>query len=79
MIELDTEFETPKYSPQCCRCRHFRGWRDGEEMGWCSAFDQGIPIRIWTAQRDHRKPYPGDNGIRFEPLPGDRHPMEDGT
>lgn len=77
MIELDAEFAVPKYSDQCLRCRHFAGW-NGDGIGICSAFEGGIPPRIWTVQRDHRKPYPGDNDIRFEPLPGERHPMDDG-
>jgi hypothetical protein len=23
-------------------------------------------MEIWTGENDHRKPYPGDHGIRFE-------------
>ena len=33
----------------------------------CEAFPQGIPEEIWVGEFDHTKPYPGDNGIRFEP------------
>ena len=32
----------------------------------CLAFDR-IPAEIVNNQFDHRKPYPGDRGIRFEP------------
>jgi hypothetical protein len=52
--------------PQCFRCRHFR-------PGYvCAAFPDGngIPNPILQNEHDHRRPYPGDNGVRFEPKPG---------
>ena len=33
----------------------------------CDAFPNGIPTPILLSQADHRKPYEGDKGIRFEP------------
>jgi len=33
----------------------------------CDAFPAGIPASIIENRRDHRKPYPGDRGILFEP------------
>lgn len=47
---------------QCWRCRQYRG------RGACAAFPVSIPDRILTNEHDHTQPYPGDNGIRFEPL-----------
>lgn len=46
--------------PQCARCRY--KFRDST----CKAFPNGIPAKILSGKHDHRKPYPGDNGIRFE-------------
>jgi hypothetical protein len=33
----------------------------------CQAFEKGVPWEILLSQKDHREPYPGDKGIRFEP------------
>jgi len=48
--------------PQCPTCKHYIG------LGRCAAFER-IPSKIVAGKHDHREPYPGDNGIRFEPLP----------
>lgn len=32
----------------------------------CEAFPDGIPAKIWYDGRDHRQPYRGDGGVRFE-------------
>jgi hypothetical protein len=55
---------------QCAECRHATGGAK------CVAFPEGIPVEIIDERHDHRQPYPGDNGIRFEPLPGRRHPLD---
>ena len=44
-------------------CKHFRkDWK-------CSAFTI-IPDEILLGLHDHTEPFPGDNGIRFEPVEG---------
>lgn len=52
-------------SSQCEHCKH---WADRlKRRKVCSAFPSGIPDEIFWWEFDHRNPYPGDNGIRFEP------------
>lgn len=60
---------------QCHACRHYHRITQKHP---CDAFPGGIPEAIWLGRHDHRQPYPGDHGIRFEPLPGERHPAEEG-
>lgn len=52
----------------CAFCKHLRK-ATHEEPLTCDAFPEGIPEPIATTKVEHVEPYPGDNGIRFEPLP----------
>jgi len=54
--------ENTFYFPLCNKCVFYMG------NSKCSAFPEGIPEEILTGEHDHTKPYPGDNGIRFEPV-----------
>ncbi len=36
----------------------------------CKPFPKGIPAAITMDGYDHRKPYPGDNGILFKAVEG---------
>lgn len=53
-------------SEQCATCRH---WAYALR---CVAFPDGIPAAIRTGRRDHRKPFRGDRGIRYEPISGSK-------
>lgn len=57
--------------PMCAKCKHLHP-DDDKPMGQpptCDAFPAGIPDAIYTEGVDHRKPFPGDNGIHFAPKP----------
>lgn len=45
---------------QCVYCQHLWSGFVG------AAFPGGIPDVILLGEHDHREPYPGDGGIRFE-------------
>jgi hypothetical protein len=50
---------------QCVYCKHAAtGF-----LPVCAAFPGWIPEQIQLNRADHRKPYDGDQGIRFEPRP----------
>lgn len=52
-------------APICLTCVHFH--QDNEMALTCDAFPDGIPQPIVRSEHDHREPYPGDNGIQYEP------------
>ena len=63
-IIVDGEVEMLLYSPTCFSCLH---WHLNEERT-CNAFPRGIPEVIWVGENDHKAPFIGDRGIRFEEL-----------
>lgn len=57
----------PYKVPLCVVCRHLGPFREGRFT--CGAFPEGIPEPIMDGRIDHRRPFAGDNGIRFEADP----------
>lgn len=53
--------------PVCYECKHFH--EDSGMPYTCDAFPDGdgIPDEILVKGNPHTEPFPGDNGIRFEP------------
>lgn len=64
----DRAVNYPIYGKQCVRCKHFKLEPPPDGIGSaCKAFKR-IPREILEGKHDHRLPFPGDNGIRFEPI-----------
>ena len=61
-LVIDQGHEESLGGSVCIRCRHWRLL----EGRTCDAFPDGIPPEIWIGENEHRNPYPGDHGIRFE-------------
>ncbi len=52
----------------CLLCKHLHDVKPNKDARSCDAFPDIIPWCIVTGDCDHRESYPGDNGIRFEPI-----------
>jgi len=48
----------------CLWCKHHN--KTGDRRS-CTAFHERIPDTVYFGEHDHRFPYPGDNGILYEP------------
>lgn len=59
---------TTTRAPLCWDCKHFEGYDPDKDASVCAAFPDGIPRPIIDGEIEHREPFPGDRGIRFEPV-----------
>lgn len=48
----------------CVGCKYFVSI----DYWVCAAFDERIPYDIRKGINKHKQPFPGDNGIQFEPI-----------
>ena len=60
---MTTEIIEERPITVCVICKYFVG-----NERTCKAFPFGIPDVILAGEFDHNDPYPGDNGIQFEPI-----------
>lgn len=58
----------PTRAIACPFCIHFNS--NIRDRTVCTAFPNGIPDEIKFGYAHHTEPWPGDNGIRFEPKEG---------
>lgn len=65
LLARRTDMGPRRESTQCLECKQYQGFHA------CRAFPGGIPAAIFTGQHDHRQPFDGDNGVRFDPIDGD--------
>ena len=54
--------------PMCLSCKYLIEDAYKRDTYYCKAFPGGIPDRIFYDGYDHRQPYAGDRGIRYESI-----------
>jgi hypothetical protein len=55
-----------EWHPFCFDCKNFTGWKTAIYSCKAYPYPASIPPEILFGEVDHKKPFLGDNGIRFE-------------
>ena len=59
-------------SPLCLSCTHFVTYDKPKDLFICDAYASGIPKKIISGEVQHTESYPGDGGITYEKIKGQR-------
>lgn len=64
----EQQIDTTSHAPNrlCYSCKHFR--QSSKKTLRCTAYQDVIPPKIFYGKHDHHYPYPGDEGILYEPI-----------
>src|SRR5688500_13200405 len=57
-------YAAPSAETNCFMCRHLIP----SGFPHCAAYPDGIPWEIQSGQVDHRQPWAGDRGVRYDPM-----------
>jgi len=71
MLTIDRGHNINNFSDICGFCKHYNRQKKAKERT-CKAFEDGIPIEIWSGKNKHVTPYKGQkNKIVFEEWEGE--------
>jgi hypothetical protein len=62
----DYEWTGPVPGKSCANCKHLH---PHTLFSTCDAFPRGVPTVFLNNDEFHGKPFPGDNGIQYKPIP----------
>lgn len=69
-----SQAQTKEKPPLCLFCGHLF---QQEGALCCAAFPEGVPLQIAHNRANHRHPFKGDSGLRFQPVGNDQVTVEE--